>query len=264
MKLNSDQLKMFEQDGAIFPIKVLDETLLSHSRKGVMDVESVSEEMFPGLPFSHLFFSWARDLVTQPSVLDAVESLLGPELLVYATQLLIKPPRDPNFISWHQDGVSAGWYRWPAVAAWVALEDSTMENGCMQIVTGSHQGGRLPHGPAPLENNMLLNTDLVLSEIDESQVRSLVLKAGEMSLHHTSVVHGSLANRSDQKRVGFVIRFITPEYQYQHRKVPVFRVRGNKPCPHLHLWDQDLPDPAVAMDAWVAFQKNMRQSPVGK
>jgi ectoine hydroxylase-related dioxygenase (phytanoyl-CoA dioxygenase family) len=179
---------------------------------------------------AHLYFRWAFELATWPNILDAVEQLLGPELLVQGTLILCKHADDPSFVNWHQDFHYARQNSSPTVSAWVALSNSTRRSGCMRVIPGSHKKGILPHSEAVVENNMLTYS----VNVDESSAIDIELRAGEMSLHQADIVHGSLPNESDDKRLGFIIRFVTP--QFKKNVNPIVRARGENPCHNLTLW----------------------------
>jgi ectoine hydroxylase-related dioxygenase (phytanoyl-CoA dioxygenase family) len=139
-----------------------------------------------------------------------VEALIGHDILVWNTAVLIKKPHDRDFVSWHQDIYY--WGNDPAhvVGAWVAIADSTPENGCVRVIPGSHKWGVLPHKDTFGEDNMLSRGQQIVRPIAEDLAVDMALRAGEMSLHHTATVHGYRPNRSDSWRIGFVITYMSP------------------------------------------------------
>jgi non-haem Fe2+, alpha-ketoglutarate-dependent halogenase len=248
----AEQVARYERDGAVFPVRVLGDGEAARYRAGFEELEARAGEARGYLAWGHLFFRWAYDLALTPPILDAVERVIGPDILIHSTLILCKHPRDTSLVRWHQDGTHSGLYLSPTVTAWVALSDSTPENGCMRLVPGSHRLGRLPHAPSTAEDNLTRNSDEVQVEVDEASARDVVLRAGEMSLHHYSIIHGSNPNRSDTKRVGFIIRFATP--QFPRADAPFVRARGAGDCAHL---DQLREPPADNFEegfaAWAAF-----------
>jgi non-heme Fe2+,alpha-ketoglutarate-dependent halogenase len=177
------------------------------------------------LPFLHQYFRWSYELATHPRILDAVESVLGPDLLVWGTLLLSKPPGSRVSVPWHQDLAYSGFLgQSPAVSAWVALTEVTPENGCLRVIPGSH-GTLLPFTDKQDADDMLKRGQRVLADIDEKQCVNITLRPGEASLHETSLVHGSTANRSTVPRTGFIIRFATPAIRQP--EAPVYCVRGD-------------------------------------
>ncbi len=146
------------------------------------------------------------DEVTHNSkILDAVESLIGKNILVCGTTLFIKNPYEKGFVSYHQDAKYIGLEPYNWVTAWVAITDSNEKNGCMRMWSGSHRDDLKDHDQMFNEGN-LLTRGQTINDVPEKKVKSLILKAGQMSLHHPKVVHGSELNKSDDRRIGFVIQ----------------------------------------------------------
>jgi len=158
----------------------------------------------------HLLFSWLDRIAHLPAVLDAVETLIGPDILVVSSSLFIKEPCTDGFIGWHQDATY--WYLSPmtVITAWVALTPSHCGNGCMRMATGTHRLGELPHVETDDENNVLSRRQNIIDGIEENQVRDVVLRPGEMSLHDFNIAHCSGPNSSNVRRIGFAIRYIPP------------------------------------------------------
>ena len=127
---------------------------------------------------THLYFPWAYELATHPAILDAVEAVLGPDLLVWTVSIFAKYPRDPGYISWHQDGTYWGLDSPQVTTAWVALTDSVVANGCMRVVPGSHTSPILPHKDTYAPNNLLSRGQEVQAEVDEKDAVDVVLQAG--------------------------------------------------------------------------------------
>ena len=144
----------------------------------------------------HLHSKWVSDLVRHPRVLDAVESILGPDLLIWRSVFFVKLARDPHYIAWHQDSAYWGLSTDDEVTAWIALTESTAANGCLQVVPGSHRQPAVPHALQFSEDNLLVRGQKALVDVAESDARRLELRPGEMSLHHVRMLHGS-----DGKRV---------------------------------------------------------------
>src|SRR5260221_5159993 len=159
----------------------------------------------------HLLFTWADQLVHQPKVLDAVEDVIGPDILCWTTNFFIKEADSPGFVSWHQDSTYWGLEPDDVVTAWVAFTEVTEENGYMQVIPGSHKVDQLPHVDTFHKDNLLSRGQEIAVEVDKSKAVGLAMGAGEMSLHHIKLVHGSAANRSHDRRIGMSIRYI-PTY----------------------------------------------------
>ncbi|MDA0834702.1 MAG: phytanoyl-CoA dioxygenase family protein [Planctomycetota bacterium] len=235
--LSSRQLHDYESRGIVFPLTVLSTDETDLFLRAVEDLE----RRLGGRPRpvelnqTHLNFPWAYELATHPRVLDAVESILGPNIIAWATSIFPKPAHDSGYISWHQDGMYWGLDNDSVVTAWIALTDSHTANGCMRVVAGSHQNEYLPHSDTYAQDNLLSRGQEVAVHVAETDSTDVELKGGEMSLHHVRIVHGSNPNTSDHKRVGFAIRYVTPNVRQQgHRPLAVL-ARGEDTFGHYDL-----------------------------
>jgi non-haem Fe2+, alpha-ketoglutarate-dependent halogenase len=197
----------------------------------------------------HLFFPWAYRLATHETLLNVVESILGSDLVVDGTLVFYKRPHDLGYASWHQDSVYSGWHLTPSVSAWIALTPSQRDNGCMRVIPGSHKDGLLDHDNVIDDPNLLNRRgERLRMDVNESAAIDVLLQPGEMSLHHTNLVHGSNPNGSDGPRIGFIVRFVTSQTTNRDRRV--LRVRGDCDCSHLRLASAPLEEDmrrAVAM-----------------
>jgi len=207
--LSSEALARYHRDGFYFPIPVLTSAEARTLRGRVEAVEAAHGGRLAGelRQKPHLLLTWLADLVRHPRILDAVEDVLGPDLLVWSTSFFTKEARDPAFVSWHQDATYWGLSGPDVLTAWVAFTDATVENGAMRMVPGSH-GEQLAHRDTFAPHNLLSRGQEIAVEVDDARGVDIELRAGEMSLHHVRMVHGSPANRSDDRRIGFAIRYI--------------------------------------------------------
>ncbi|MGH8487905.1 MAG: phytanoyl-CoA dioxygenase family protein [Gammaproteobacteria bacterium] len=232
--LSRQQLSQYDRDGIVFPIKAFSVDEVSFFRSGLesiaADCGEASLKRFDSL---HLFFNWAHRLVAHEGLLNAVEGILGDNILIDGTLVFYKPPRDTSFVSWHQDSVYSGWNLTPSTSAWIALTASHHANGCMRMIPGSHKQGLLDHANVRNDTNLLMRGERVKMAVDESQAVDVVLQPGEMSFHQSNLVHGSNPNTSDEPRIGFIVRFVTNRITKQNR--PLLRVRGAADCSHLRL-----------------------------
>jgi len=226
--LAPSQIEAYERQGFLFPIPVLAADEVARCVAGLDEIEAslggkAETGQLHGL-FSH--FRWAYDLVTHPKILDAVESVLGPNLLVWQSSVFAKQPHDSGFISWHQDGTYWGLDSHLVTTAWIALTESSTENGCMRVVAGSQEQPVLPHVDTYAENNLLSRGQEIAVDVQEKEATDIVLRAGEMSLHHVNIVHGSRSNSSNRERIGFAVRYISPAVKPTGRHQPVILARG--------------------------------------
>ena len=173
-----------------------------------------------GLLDRHFTDEFIWRLASHETILDSVESLLGPDILLLATHVFCKygEPGGRKFVAWHQDVTYWGLEPPLALTAWYAIDDADTENGCMQVIPGSHLHGVLDHGTAAAAGNLLsINQEVAVSAADGRRAEDIVLRAGHMSLHHGQLVHGSLPNRSSRRRAGLTIRYITPDVRQTER-----------------------------------------------
>ena len=155
----------------------------------------------------HLLFPWIHEVVTHPQVLDAVESVLGPDLLCWGSQFFMKRAGDAAYVSWHQDGTYWGLSSPDVVTAWIAFTPSVPESGCMRVVPGT-QRAPVAHTDTFARDNLLSRGQEVAVAVDEAEAVDIVLQPGEMSLHHVLIVHGSEPNRAAWPRIGLAIRYV--------------------------------------------------------
>ena len=193
---------------------------------------------------THLLFTWADALVHHPKVLDAVEDAIGPDILCWTTNFFIKEANSPGFVSWHQDSTYWGLDPDEVITAWVAFTEVNEANGYMQVIPGSHKIDQLPHVDTFHKDNLLSRGQEIAVEVDVSKAVGLAMHAGEMSLHHIKLVHGSAANRTDDRRIGLAIRYI-PTYVRQTKvRDSAMLVRG---VDEYHHFD-DEPRPVADLD----------------
>ena len=190
----------------------------------------------------HLYLKWVDEIVHHEAILDAVEDLIGPDLLVYHLTLWLKEPRTDAFISWHQDSTYFGLSPAEHVTAWLALSHSNLESGCVQVVPGSQQRGQVTHGVAKDESNMF-KTGQSLQVAADEPIEHLLLAPGEFSLHHTHLFHNSMPNRSGDRRIGLGISYIPTRCRCSSRqRLTAMLVRGTDRHNHFD------PEPRPARD----------------
>ena len=213
--LTDDAVQQYRETGFLAPIRVLSTADAATIRAKLEAFEADAGPLAGKLrQKSHLLFTWLNDLIRHERILDAVEDVIGPDILCWGSSFFIKEPRNPSFVSWHQDSTYWGLDPTDIVTAWVALSDSTTENGAMRVVPRSHTMAQIPHHDTFRPENLLSRGQEVMVDVDDAEAETLVLKAGEMSLHHVRLIHGSEPNPSDSRRIGFAIRYL-PTYVRQ-------------------------------------------------
>ena len=221
--LEPAQVDAYWRDGYLFPLRVLSEQEAAACRHELEQMEA--EWLDAGLPKplalykrvnAHCVMPFAARLALHPAVLDAVEAVLGPDILVWSAEYFIKEPRTEHIVSMHQDltywGLGA---TSDQVTAWIALSPSTAESGCMDFVCGSHENPILPHNDTFAETNLLSRGQEIAVDIAEHDKTRIELQPGEMSLHHGLTIHGSGPNHSDDRRIGFAVRYVNPNAKQQ-------------------------------------------------
>lgn len=229
-KLTDSQIEAFHRDGFVSPIDVFSENEALRLRRELEAAETKWPEAFKGAARNnaHLNLTCLDEIVHNPVLLDAIEDLIGPDILNYGTVLFIKEPHDPGFVSWHQDARYMGLEPHVGVTAWVALSHSNEQSGCMQMIPGSH-GEIRDHDDTFGEQNILTRGQEV-RDVDESKAVSLVLRPGQMSIHSARVIHASQPNRSDDRRIGFVIQpYMPPHVAQVIKRTGAQLVRGKDP-----------------------------------
>lgn len=208
-RLTAAAIERYERDGYYFPVPVLSTAEAAAHRERLERVERDLGGPLRGIYRikPHLLLTWLADLVRHPAVLDAVEDVLGPDILCWNTSFFTKEARSPGYVSWHQDATYWGLSEPDVVTAWVAFTDSTPANGNMRVIPGSHRAP-VPHVDTFHPDNLLSRGQEVTVQVEEARAADIVLRAGEMSLHHVLIVHGSGANPSGDRRIGFAIRYV--------------------------------------------------------
>lgn len=211
--LTQEQIAHYRRDGFSFPHAALSPTELEECRGGLARYEE-----WLGTPVNHgdwrwrsaayAFLPWLDRLIRHPRVLDAVEDLIGPDILTFTTTFFIKDAHSPTFAAWHQDATYFGVEPYEHVTAWVALTDATEEAGCMEVVPSRGAPRQLHHAALGLKDSINGGGQAIVDEFDKSGSVMMAVPAGSFSLHHTLCSHRSAPNRADHRRVGIGISYI--------------------------------------------------------
>ena len=208
--LTATQEARYARDGFLAPLAV---TAEAEAGRLLAKLEAVERDEGGRLSVTtnqkpHLLFPFLADAVRDARVLDAVASVLGADILCWGAGFFTKNPGDGKRITWHQDSTYWGLSAPDICTAWVALTPSTPESGCMRVMPGTHTTDQLPHRDTFAADNLLSRGQEVAVDVDERQAVDIVLRPGEMSLHHVRLIHGSEPNRSGHRRIGLAIRYI--------------------------------------------------------
>ena len=227
--LSTAQIAQYRDRGYVFPVPALTPAEAAGCRETIEEFERRS-----GLAAGHVIRNKGHlkltrlyDLIFHPKVLDAVESVLGPDILCWGSSLFVKEGNDPGFIAWHQDSYYWGLEPDDVVSAWIALYPSTVENGAMRVIPGSQTMPPLSHRKSANGSpNMLFTHEELADDVDESKAVDITLAQGEMSLHHIKILHGSPPNRSNRRRMGYAIRYVAPYVKQRGDMNSATLVRG--------------------------------------
>ena len=205
--LSSEQINQYNNDGYIAPIDVLSKDEATEVKKEIEYIEKKWPDELEGLGrnYAHLISPVLDKVSHNSKILDAVESIIGKDILVCGTTLFIKNPDQKDFVSFHQDAKYIGLEPHNWVTGWVAITDSNEENGCMRMLKGSHKEDLKFHNQKFDENNLLTRGQTV-ENVPIEKTSPVILKAGQLSLHHPKIIHGSGLNKSKDRRIGFAIQ----------------------------------------------------------
>jgi len=241
--LSAEELRNYREQGYVFPKYRLPAPLLDRLSKGIdrllatyTDVaqeDLANPHMIPPTEGAHLnpFMETAR----HAPILDMVEQVLGPDVVLWISRVLCKPPRNGREVPWHQDGEY-----WPmrplaTCSVWIAIDPVSVVNGCMRFIPGSHKRQELYRHHQSDRKNLVLNLELDRDQFDESAAVNVELEPGAMSLHDVRMIHGSLANTSGQRRAALILRYM-PATSYYDRSLVAQR-KDNSP---FNIFDQPL------------------------
>ncbi len=242
----------YRTEGYAIARSVVDRELMAEARNHVdwllkkhpeLRPEQLHHTLVPGDPF------WVR-LISDDRLLDAAQQFIGPNIALFASHYICKPPRDGQAVLWHQDGSY-----WPlepmeVVTLWLAIDDSTPENGCMRVFPGT-QSMDLQKLRERKDVANVLNSEIDLDDIDDSSAVDIVLAPGDVSIHHPNLIHGSKANLSDRWRRGLTIRYIPTSTRVTEADWPsVMLFRGN-PVPGINKY---VPFPEYEPDRHMKFR----------
>ena len=207
--LSDEQTRTYWRDGFLTPIEIMSEAEAFELRQRMEAVEAAHGPLhYRRNP--HLLMTAADEMVHLKPVLDAIEDIIGPDILQWGSIFIIKEPGDRKFVSWHQHLTYWGLEPGEVVSVWLALSPTTRESGAMRMIPGCHRRGQIEHTTSEDNDNVLLHGQRAAVEIDESHAVDIELKPGQMSLHHGWVLHASYPNMSGDRRIGFSMNAIPP------------------------------------------------------
>lgn len=217
-RMSAAELARYRADGLVAPDFRLPESVharmaaalerLLAANPGLAPEALVCPHIPSGKPGGELAAQEWFEFCTMPGILNLIEQAIGPNIVLWGSQVFCKPARVGRAVPWHQDGKY-----WPmrplaACSVWIAIDAATPENGCMRYLPGSHRAGGILRHETIASREVALAQAIAPTQFDEAQACDDALDAGCFSLHDVFLIHGSNANRSDQRRAGFVIRYM--------------------------------------------------------
>jgi ectoine hydroxylase-related dioxygenase (phytanoyl-CoA dioxygenase family) len=194
---------------------------------GHLGDEPLASPHVPGSGVQHLKSdpSWIGFPTYEP-IVDMIADLIGPDIVLWGTTLFHKAARKGRIVPWHRDG-----RYWPikplaTTSVWIAVDDCTVENGCLRCVKGSHLGRDIGRHYRPDRDDIMIPETLEVGEFDESAAVDVELEAGEMVIFDVYTAHGSNANTSDRRRVGYAMRYMPGTSHFDHHDIPVAESPG--------------------------------------
>ena len=227
----ADIFRTYMQDGFVVPIDVLSQ---HEARILRTDLEDAEAELANDVEKLALLKAYpdrllpSFDALTRnETLISAASAVLGPDLMVWSAGLFIKEANSPKIVSWHQDLTYWGLDDIAETTCWVALSKAHEKSGCMKFVPGSHKTKIVPHIDTYAEDNLLSRGQEIAVEVNEKDAVVAALDAGQASMHHGLLFHGSGPNTTDDRRIGSAIRYIKPSMKQATGDRPlVSLVRG--------------------------------------
>lgn len=262
-RLTRSQVDRYREEGFCFPVDVMTPAEAEGFLVRLEEAEGHYPEALGATARNnaHLAFTFMDEIVHHPVILDAVEDLIGPDILCWGSVLFIKEPESSGFVSWHQDLNYTPIEPHDGVSTWLALSPSNRESGCMQMLPGTHREGVREQTDTFHEHNILTRGQTI-EDLDTSRAVDLLLEPGQISLHHGRTIHSSQPNRSRDRRIGVVVQqYVPPHVRERDGRGYAVLVRGTDPYRHFESCPRPrrdmAPEDAARRDAvnahWAEF-----------
>lgn len=249
--LTAEQVAAFHHNGFLYPIPALTPEEIATYVAGLERLEAelgsaVADADIKWRSQAHAHSPWFNDLIRHPRILDAVEDVIGPDILVWTSTFFIKEPGSKTFAAWHQDGAFFGLEPNEQVCAWVALSDASKEAGCMEMLSSKGTPRMYHHAPMGLKHSINRAGQTIVEPFDKSNPTAMALKAGEFSLHHELAVHRSAPNHAAHRRIGIGLNYVPTHVRVSSPvRLKAMLVRGEDKYGNFDLIDP----PAAERDA---------------
>ena len=258
--LTQEQVAAFCHDGFLFPMPALTAEEIATCLAGLHRLEAdlgcpVAEADVKWRSHAYAHSPWFNDLIRHPRILDAIEDVIGPDILVWTSTFFIKEPYSPTFAAWHQDGTYFGLEPHEQVCAWVALTDASAEAGCMEMLSSGGAPRQLHHAALGLAHSINRAGQTIMEPFDDTSPVAMALPAGSFSLHHELAVHRSAPNRAAHRRVGIGLNYLPTHVRVNSPiRLNAMLVRGRDSYGHFDLID---PPPAERDAAALAVHQEV-------
>jgi len=252
--LTPAQVRAYKHDGYLFPFDGITPAELQTYQDGFDRYEKWLGKPVPKADLkwralTYLFLPWVDQLVRHPAILDVVEDVIGPDILVYMASFFVKDANSSGITAWHQDATYFGLSPHDHVTAWVALTEASELSGCMEVVSNNGNPRQLRHEEMRSDSSINSRGQMITEDFAEESAVAMPLHAGQFSLHHTLCTHRSEPNRSDHRRIGLGISYIPAHVKHTGSvRLSALLVRGQDkfghfdplPSPNASFEEQDL------------------------
>ena len=257
--MSADLKRDYDERGFLSPVDALSEQQAVAHRRCMEDAERRIGSLHY-LAKVHTILRSPWELATYPNILDVVEQILGPDILLYNTTYIVKEANTAAHVSWHQDLTYWGLDSDDQVSVWLALSVADRQSGCMRMIPGSHTAGAREHDISVADENNVLFQSQTVHGVNERDAVYCPLKPGQASFHHGWTLHSSPPNRSDDRRIGLNIQYIAPHVR--QIKLPGFSALSVRGEDRFHHYAAETPasrdlDPAAL--AWREQQDQLHK-----
>jgi non-haem Fe2+, alpha-ketoglutarate-dependent halogenase len=241
--LTREQAASYRYDGFLFPIPALTRDEIGACLAGLRRLEAelgcpVAEAEVKWRSHAYAHSPWFNDLIRHPRILDAIEDVIGPNILAWTSTFFIKEPHAPTYAAWHQDGTYFGLEPHEQVCAWVALTDATAEAGCMEQLSFQGMPRQYRHAALGLAHSINRAGQTITEPFDDSSPVAMALPAGSFSLHHELAAHRSAPNRASHRRIGIGLNYVPTHVRVNSPvRLKAMLVRGEDRHGHFELID---------------------------
>ena len=224
--LSQDAVEQFHEQGFLPPVPVLmaDEVAYFNGCLEAFEAKHPNDRLKLKSK-SHLLCPWVEEIARHPGILDVYEDLIGPNILCYSMAFRIKSPDGKTHAGWHQDGAYNP-IRPILVIGALALEECSLDHGCLKVIPGSHKTGILEHTDTGNPDSILSRGQYISEDFDESKAVDIVLKPGEIGLFNAGIIHGSNINRAKDRRVILLVEMMPTHTEVRAHRDSAMLVRG--------------------------------------